>query len=76
MGFVGALKVRSAALDAKEYSLGREKVKDRWSKLQNFNIVIVYMRNKLMRPTLSCLPSWSIIIIQLSRKLELPPPET
>lgn len=56
MRLVGALKVRSAAPDAKNITWKRE-AKDRWSKLQNFDIVMIYMRNKLMKPTLSCLPA-------------------
>jgi len=46
-----------AAPDVKNITW-KERAKDRWSKLQNFDIVMVYMRNKLMRPTLSsCLPA-------------------
>jgi hypothetical protein len=57
LGLVGALKVRSAAPNAKNITWKRE-AKDGWSKLQNFDIVMVYMRNKLMKPTLSsCLPA-------------------
>jgi hypothetical protein len=56
LGLVDTLKVRSTVPDANNITWKRE-VKDRWSKLQSFNIVIVYMRNKLMRPTLSCLPA-------------------
>lgn len=58
IGTRGRVKKCGALLPTQRISLGRERRKNRWSKLQNFDIVMVYMRNKLMRPTLSsCLPA-------------------
>lgn len=75
MGLVGALKVRERCSRRQRISLGRE-VKDHWSKLQNFDIVMVYMRKAHEAHTVVMSPSWSIIIIQLPESWNCSPPET